>query len=114
MNEWVWTIPLVFWLVMLLLPWQPWRNRETLRVTNPAANADLSDISVIIPARNEASQISRTLQALIEQGENLLSVLWIRHGYEYTQSARIWRGFDAGNCCVGPCVRVRNRWQCQL
>lgn len=71
MNEWVWTIPLVFWLVMLLLPWQPWRNRETLRVTNPAANADLSDISVIIPARNEASQISRTLQALIEQGENL-------------------------------------------
>jgi len=71
MNEWVWTIPLVFWLVMLLLPWQPWRNRETLRVTNPAASADLSDISVIIPARNEASQISRTLQALIEQGENL-------------------------------------------
>ena len=71
MNEWVWIIPLVFWLVMLLLPWQPWRNRETLRVTNPAASADLSDISVIIPARNEASQISRTLQALIEQGENL-------------------------------------------
>ena len=71
MNEWVWTIPLVFWLVMLLLPWQPWRNRETLTVANPAINADLSDIGVIIPARNEASQISRTLAALAEQGENL-------------------------------------------
>ena len=71
MNEWVWTIPLVFWLVMLLLPWQPWRNRETLTVANPATHADLSDISVIIPARNEAGQICRTLQALAEQGENL-------------------------------------------
>ena len=71
MNEWVWTIPLVFWLVMLLLPWQPWRNRETLTVENPATNTDLSDISVIIPARNEASQIPRTLQALAEQGKDL-------------------------------------------
>ena len=71
MNEWVWTIPLVFWLVMLLLPWQPWRNRETLTVAHPASHADLSDISVIIPARNEAGQICRTLQALAEQGENL-------------------------------------------
>lgn len=71
MNEWVWTLPLVFWLVMLLLPWQPWRNRETLTVANPATHADLSDISVIIPARNEASQIPRTLAALAEQGENL-------------------------------------------
>jgi hopene-associated glycosyltransferase HpnB len=71
MNEWVWTIPLVFWLVMLLLPWQPWRNRETLTVANPATHADLSDISVIIPARNEAGQICRTLEALARQGENL-------------------------------------------
>jgi len=71
MNEWVWTIPVAFWLVMLLLPWQPWRNREALKVSNPATNADLSDISVIIPARNEASQISRTLAALAEQGKNL-------------------------------------------
>jgi len=71
MNEWVWILPLVFWLVMLLLPWQPWRNRETLTVANPATHADLSDISVIIPARNEASQIPRTLAALAEQGENL-------------------------------------------
>ncbi len=71
MNEWVWTIPVAFWLVMLLLPWQPWRNREALKVSNPATNADLSDISVIIPARNEASQIFRTLAALAEQGKNL-------------------------------------------
>jgi hopene-associated glycosyltransferase HpnB len=71
MNEWVWTIPLVFWLVMLLLPWQPWRNRETLTVAHPASHADLSDISVIIPARNEAGQIYRTLQALAEQGKDL-------------------------------------------
>ena len=73
MNEWLWSIPLVFWLLTLLLPWQPWRNRETLKVakTISVSDADLSDICVIIPARNEAFQISRTLQALAEQGERL-------------------------------------------
>jgi len=71
MNEWLWSVPLVFWLVMLLLPWQPWRNRETLDVAKPATDADLSDVCVIIPARNEAAQIPRTLDALARQGKNL-------------------------------------------
>jgi hopene-associated glycosyltransferase HpnB len=56
---------------MLLLPWQPWRNRETLQVIKPTIDTDLSDISVVIPARNEALQISETLNALAQQGINL-------------------------------------------
>ena len=95
MNEWVWTIPVVFWLVMLLLPWQPWRNREALTVANPATNADLSDISVIIPARNEASQISRTLAALAEQGENLNIIVVDDQSQDDTASqARSFRHLD--------------------
>jgi len=61
MNEWVWGIPLLFWFLMLLLPWQPWRNRETLEVVIPGTNSDLSDLCVVIPARNEAFQISQIL-----------------------------------------------------
>ncbi len=71
MNELLWLIPLFFWLVMLVLPWQPWRNRETLQVNKSLASTDLSDISVIIPARNEAWQISQTLRGLLLQGHNL-------------------------------------------
>ena len=71
MNEMIWFIPLLVWLVILLLPWQPWRNRETLEVACAGSDTDLSDITVIIPARNEANQISQTLGALSLQGENL-------------------------------------------
>lgn len=75
MDEWLGTIPLVFWFAMFLLPWQPWRNRETLRVmdrvADRGADADLSDTCVVIPARDEAAQIIQTLRALSLQGENL-------------------------------------------
>jgi len=71
MIEWLWIMPLIFWIVMLLLPWQPWRNRETFQVEEPGEYNDLSDICVIIPARNEAKLIHRTLEALVQQGDNL-------------------------------------------
>jgi cellulose synthase/poly-beta-1,6-N-acetylglucosamine synthase-like glycosyltransferase len=74
--EWAWIIPVIFWLAMLLLPWQPWRNRETLQVRQPDMNCDLSDFSVVIPARNEASQISQTLSALAQQGDNLQVIVF--------------------------------------
>jgi hopene-associated glycosyltransferase HpnB len=58
------------WLVLLLLPWQPWRCREVLEAEAGAAE-DLSDVTVLIPARNEAAVIGTTLSALAEQGGNL-------------------------------------------
>jgi hopene-associated glycosyltransferase HpnB len=58
------------WLTILLLPWQPWRNREVLEA-EPGTPEDLSDVTVLIPARDEARVIGTTLAALLEQGENL-------------------------------------------
>lgn len=58
------------WLTILLLPWQPWRNREVLEA-QPGLVEDLSDVTVLIPARDEAGVIGATLAALAEQGENL-------------------------------------------
>jgi len=66
---------LAAWLGVLLLPSGPWRTRErfTLQAipNDPVATFDLSCVTVLIPARNEAGAIGRTLEGLAEQGENL-------------------------------------------
>jgi hopene-associated glycosyltransferase HpnB len=64
------------WLAILLVPWQPWRNNLVLKVPPPDEKpADLDDVTVVIPARDEARLITRTLSALAAQGENLHVVL---------------------------------------
>jgi len=59
------------WLTILLLPWRPWSTREVLDASSPSADEDLSDITVLIPARNEADMLQTTLPALNEQGSGL-------------------------------------------
>jgi len=68
---------LVAWLVILLLPWQPWRNRHVLEklVVLQSESSDLLDITVVIPARNEAAIIGKTLAALAMQGPGLQVIL---------------------------------------
>jgi len=61
---------LVAWLVVLLAPWQPHRTRERLEA-DASAPHDLGDVSVLIPARDEAAVIARTLAALQKQGDGL-------------------------------------------
>ena len=73
--EFVWHI-LAFvgaaiWLSILLLPWRPWSTRECLDAGSPSSEEDLSDITVLIPARNEAELIRSTLPALQAQGSDL-------------------------------------------
>lgn len=59
------------WLIILLLPWQPWRTRERLDARADAEGADLGNVTVLIPARNEAETIGQTLTALGRQGPSL-------------------------------------------
>jgi hopene-associated glycosyltransferase HpnB len=63
------------WSVLLFLPWHPWRVREVLEVGEPTAAVDLSDLTVVIPARNEAEVIGAMLAALRQQGSGLRVVL---------------------------------------
>jgi hopene-associated glycosyltransferase HpnB len=65
---------LVAWLAVLLAPWQPHRTRERLEA-DTAAPHDLSDVCVVIPARDEAAVIARTLAALRLQGERLEAIV---------------------------------------
>ena len=56
----------VVWLGILILPWQPWRTRERFQVPHGSpADDDLSDVTVLIPARNEARFIGDTLDISI-------------------------------------------------
>lgn len=57
------------WMIIAVLPWQPHRTRE--RLGADAGPSDLAEVSVLIPARNEAEHIGGTLAALARQGSNL-------------------------------------------
>jgi hopene-associated glycosyltransferase HpnB len=61
------------WLGLLVVPWRPWSTRERLDATTEAAV--LSDVTVLIPARNEADVIGRTLAGLRHQGDRLRVLL---------------------------------------
>ena len=64
----------IIWAGILALPWQPWRTREKLEAT-PTEDADLSDVTVLVPARNEAGVIAETLQSVAAQGRGLNIIL---------------------------------------
>jgi len=63
------------WAIILLLPWRPWAASEVLDASKDVAGEDLSDITVLIPARNEASVIGTTLAGLKTQGEEIPVIL---------------------------------------
>ncbi len=63
------------WLAIMLLPWRPWDTREVIDSASTSPDADLSDITVLIPARNEAEVIGTTLSSLKSQGNDLAVVV---------------------------------------
>src|SRR4051794_7850296 len=65
---------LLAWLAVLLAPWQAHRTRERVEA-DPTAPRHLSDVTVLIPARDEAAVIGRTLAALRAQGDSLEAIV---------------------------------------
>ena len=65
---------LLAWVAVLLAPWQAHRTRERVEADAAAPRA-LSDVTVLIPARDEAAVIARTLAALRGQGEGLEAIV---------------------------------------
>lgn len=63
------------WVALLLAPWRPWSTRERIEADPQAGTVDLGEITVLIPARNEADVIGLTLGALQGQGTNLRIVV---------------------------------------
>ncbi len=68
----------LIWSIVLILPWRPWSTREHLHSVpklNENEKVDLSELTVLIPARNEADVIQRTLESLRNQGQGLQVVV---------------------------------------
>ncbi len=65
----------ILWLIVLILPWQPWRTRERLDASTEEPLPDLSDTTALIPARDEAAGISAVVEGLKEQGAGLRIVV---------------------------------------
>jgi hopene-associated glycosyltransferase HpnB len=65
----------LIWLGIMLLPWRPWDTREFLDSSLASPEADLSDITALIPARNEAEVVGMALSSLPLQGHDLAIVL---------------------------------------
>ena len=63
------------WLALLFVPWRPWRTAERLEADSMAtARVDASDVTVLMPARNEAAVIARSLASLVGQGSPVVVV----------------------------------------
>ena len=65
------SLPALMWVGLLLVPWRPWSTRERIEADPQAGSVDLSEITVLIPARNEADVIGLTLAGLQAQGTGL-------------------------------------------
>src|ERR1700722_14498586 len=65
----------LLWRAVILVPWRPWSTSECLEAGNERAERNLSNVTVLIPARNEAAVIERTLSALNDQGLGLQVIL---------------------------------------
>jgi hopene-associated glycosyltransferase HpnB len=65
---------LLAWVGVLVAPHQPHRTRERLEA-DPGAADDLAAVTVLIPARDEAGSIGRTVGALAAQGRGLAVVV---------------------------------------
>jgi hopene-associated glycosyltransferase HpnB len=65
----------VLWCAVCVLPWRPWLIKPYLDANRSPGRESLEDITALIPARNEASLIRRTLQALASQGSQLRVVV---------------------------------------
>src|ERR1700752_1527736 len=65
----------LLWVVLILVPWRPCSTREHLEPSDEPVVTSLSDVTVLIPARNEAALIERTLSALANQGADLQVIL---------------------------------------
>jgi hopene-associated glycosyltransferase HpnB len=67
-------LALLAWLGVLVAPHRPHRLRERLEA-DPTAPADLGAVTVLIPARDEADVIGRTVASLVTQGKDLAVVV---------------------------------------
>ena len=62
---------LLAWLIVLIAPWRAWSTRECLAAEASRRCESLDEVTVLIPARDEAKTLPKTLACLWRQGPGL-------------------------------------------
>lgn len=83
----------LIWFVILLLPWRPWSTRESLDA-DPSLPSALDAVTVLIPARNEAAVIARTLHSVADQGRGHRIIVIDDQSGDGTADAALATGLD--------------------
>ena len=106
MNFWVvlGSIAAAAWTVVALLPWQAHRTRE--RIGAAARSCSLADVTVLIPARNEAAQIEQCLGALSDQGSGLHAIVIDDRSEDETSRIALRCAEAARQHASGPTIEV--------
>src|SRR5512135_1197764 len=71
----VFLTPALLWFGILVLPWRPWKTREVLDACQHPPEEDLTEVTALIPARNEAGVLPFLFAGLKSQGNGLSIVL---------------------------------------
>ena len=101
-----------FWILIVVLPWRPWSTREYLDGVPEDCIEDLGNITVLIPARNEAGVIQETLNGIRSQGKNI-SVIVVDDQSE-DDTARLAKTFDDIRVKVVQGVPLPEGWSGKL
>jgi len=95
------TAALVLWLIILVLPWRPWMTKERWDASNSSEDEDLSDITILIPARNEAKVLPETIKSVLRQGEEHKIVIIDDNSTDATSEAARKAGSEHVNVIAG-------------
>jgi hopene-associated glycosyltransferase HpnB len=107
------TVSTLSWLGFALSPWGLWRNREVLEVTDAIEGDDrLGEITAVIPARNEAEIIQRSVLSVAAQGAELKIVL-MDDGSEDGTAATA-RGLAQSNLRIMQSAPLPDGWSGKL
>jgi len=102
------------WIGVLVAPWRPWSTIERLEPSSDGEEplADLSSITAVVPARDEAALIGGTIGALVQQGRGLQIVVVDDQSSDGT--ADVARTAGGGACVVVAGTPVPAGWAGKL
>ena len=102
---------LLIWIIILLLPSRPHSTRESLETlsTDPAK---LPEVTVLIPARNEASTIIKSLSSLKDNDLELRVILIDDQSDDNT--AQLASSIEMKNLVILPGTQLPSGWSGKL
>ena len=99
----------VIWAGVLLAPWRTWSTAEQIDVSAGALGTPLDDLTVLIPARDEADVIGGSLRALGRQGDKLKVIVIDDQSQDATREIALQAGLP--NLRVVEGSPLPDRWR---